>query len=177
MKHIMISLLLVAVTCLVTPIKAFTVLQPFVSTTRVCAPSPTLLLAEPELSEPEQKVYDMVQDIHESSLPFRVVVIGNGAILESTNVLGPVCKVGQSPKTGENLCTLATEDKSFEFHLKLGQVSKVILADKERPDGSTMYVLRFLADTGSPICSLIAGGDAKDWFQTMQSKYGEEVQL
>ena len=65
------------------------------------------------LSPPEQKVYNVLQEMHNSQYPFRLVVVGNGAILETTSVLGPTMKVGTSPRTGEPLVTLASSAKYF----------------------------------------------------------------
>ena len=56
---------------------------------------------------------------HTSNYPFRIVVIGNGAILETTSKLGPTSKSSISPKSGERLLTFASEDQSFEFHVKV----------------------------------------------------------
>lgn len=54
-----------------------------------------------ELTKPEQIIYDVLQEVAESGYSFRVVVVGKGAILESTvPSLGPVLKVTQSPSTG-----------------------------------------------------------------------------
>mmetsp|Transcript_10392 Transcript_10392/g.14671 ORF Transcript_10392/g.14671 Transcript_10392/m.14671 type:complete len:200 (+) Transcript_10392:73-672(+) len=131
-----------------------------------------------QMTDPEKRVLELVQDLHTSTLPFRIVVIGNGAILETTSILGPTCKVNKSPKSGEILATMASTDKSFEFHLKLGQVSKVTLTKREVPaEDRTMHVLRFITGTGTPICSLIGGNDTGEWFDTMLEKYGDEIQL
>mmetsp|Transcript_17939 Transcript_17939/g.21496 ORF Transcript_17939/g.21496 Transcript_17939/m.21496 type:complete len:131 (-) Transcript_17939:211-603(-) len=130
------------------------------------------------MTDPEQRVLEIVQDLHGSKLPFRIVVIGNGAILETTSVLGPTCKVNKSPKSGENLATMASLDQSFEFHLKLRQVSKITLTKKDIPaEERAMHILRFITDTGTPICSLIGGNDTSEWFDTMVDKYGDEIQL
>ena len=67
----------------------------------------------------------ILDEFHRSSLPFRIVVIGNGAILETTSRLGPTSKAAISPKSGERLLTFASEDQSFEFHVKVEQVGKV----------------------------------------------------
>lgn len=54
-----------------------------------------------DLTTPEQTVYEMMQELSESGYDFRVVVVGKGAILETTSPLGPVTHVTQSPSTGE----------------------------------------------------------------------------
>ena len=136
--------------------------------------------SDPILTSPEEKVYGMLKEIHQSGLQFRVVVVGNGAILESTNLLGPTMKLSQSPTTGANLVTFASEDQSFEFHLMTAQVSKVVLAEKERPTGGMMRILRLLNDVGKPICSLIVAENspkAAEWYLDMTAKYGQELQL
>lgn len=132
------------------------------------------------LSKPEQKVFNLVEDLHKSGYSFRVVVVGNGAILETTSELGPVMKLNQSPKTGEALLTLASQDKSFEFHLKTAKVSKVALTEKEAATGKVMRVIRFLNTAGEPICSLILRDDSDDataWYSDLRSTYGTDVQL
>ena len=97
-----------------------------------------LLFATPEsttttfkdLTEPEQRVYSLVEALHKSEFTFRIVVVGQGAILETTSMLGPILKLQTSPKTGNPLLTLASIDQSFEFHLHLAEVSKVALTEK-----------------------------------------------
>ena len=132
-----------------------------------------------DLTKAEQTVYSLVEDLHKSQYPFRIVVIGNGAILETTSKLGPVMKLNKSPKTGEALLTLASDDQSFEFHLMTSQVSKVALTEKEAGD-KIMRIIRFLNSVGDPMCSLILGEDseeAKMWYATLRTDYGHEVQL
>lgn len=134
------------------------------------------------LSPPEQKVYDILEEMHDVNYPFRLVVIGNGAILETTSVLGPTMKVGTSPRSGEPLVTLASSDQSFEFHIMLAQVSKITMTEKESPaTGDLMQVARFLTDEGKPMCSLILadkGEEAKAWFGTLLEKYDNgDIQL
>ena len=144
--------------------------------------TPVKLAVLSDLSEPEQRVYSLVEDLHTCRFPFRIVVIGNGAILESTSILGPQMKLNKSPKSEEYLITLANEDQSFEFHMKPSQVAKVIFTQKANlPDaGSGMKILRFMNEKGDPMCSLILGekSDAGNlWFQSMIAKYGQEIQL
>ena len=130
------------------------------------------------LSEPEQTVYSVLQDMHDSEYPFRLVVVGNGAILETTSALGPTFKLGNSPRTGESLTTFASEDQSFEFHLMIAQVSKIVLTEKtgER----VMQIFRFLTAEGKPMCSLILAdksNEAQKWFASMMEKHGADIQL
>jgi putative heme iron utilization protein len=155
---------------------------PLVSTKGLNAvfPRTTALQESTSLSEPEQRVYGLLEDLHESKFDFRIVVVGNGAILETTATLGPKMKLSQSPATGENLVTFASEDSSFEFHLKTAQVSKVALVEKDGPKGGRMRIMRFLNDTGKPICSLILANDseeAAEWYKSISEKYGQEMQL
>lgn len=131
------------------------------------------------LTLPEQKVFGILEEIHASKLNFRVVVVGNGAILETTHILGPTLKLSQAPGSGKNLVTFASEDQSFEFHLMIGDVSKIVLTEKQGPK-RVMKILRFLNDVGKPICSLILADDSEasmNWYQAMTTKYGGEVQL
>ena len=107
-------------------------------------------------------------------------VIGNGAILETTSILGPHMATSQSPKTGERLVTLASEDKSFEFHLKVDRVAKVTFTETDRPatattNKKTLRIVRFVGEGDEPICSLIladASTEATEWFKDMTIRYG-----
>ena len=130
-----------------------------------------------ELTLKEQKIYTLSEELYESTLPFRVVVVGNGAILESTSKLGPIFKIGQSPKSGANIVTFASEDQSFEFHVILAQIASVAFIDKPSPvkEGNTMRLLRLLNGDGGSICSLIVAEEsdtANEWYETMTQKYG-----
>jgi hypothetical protein len=148
-------------------------------------PSSSTSTAIDELTKSETKVYQLLQDLHEAQFPFRLVVIGNGAILETTSMLGPTFKVGKSPKTGENLTTFASSDQSFEFHLKLAQVKRIVLTSRTSPGGGgedpVMQLFRFLTADGTPMCSLIVADKseaAQVWFQSMVDKYdGGDIQL
>jgi len=111
--------------------------------------------------------------MHTSKYPFRIIVIGSGAILETTSPLGPISKSSISPKTNERLLTFASEDASFEFHVKVEQIYKIaFVATEER------NVARFLSESGTPICSLILGdksSEAGEWFNGLVEKWGTEV--
>jgi hypothetical protein len=64
-----------------------------------------------ELTKPEQTVYDVLLEVVKSGYSFRVVVVGKGAILESTvPCLGPVIKLTQSPSTGTFVCKKEAAD-------------------------------------------------------------------
>ena len=134
---------------------------------------------EEETKPTPSKIDSIIRDLHDSNLRFRIVVIGNGAILESTSTLGPHMAQTVSPKTGERLITLASDDRSFEFHLKPDAIDKVVFAESKKPDsGKTLRIVRMLRDDGGPICSLIlADGSevATSWYKTMTIRYGYEV--
>mmetsp|Transcript_24480 Transcript_24480/g.52106 ORF Transcript_24480/g.52106 Transcript_24480/m.52106 type:complete len:196 (+) Transcript_24480:142-729(+) len=139
--------------------------------------SPTALL-----SPRERGVYALLKDLSESNLSFRIVVVGNGAILESTNPLGPTFKLGRSPKSGAGIVTFASEDQSFEFHLVPAQIASVALVEKASPakEGRTMRLVRFLNEEGGSICSLILADDsepAAEWYEGMAAKYGPEARF
>ena len=93
-------------------------------------------------------------------------------------------KSSVSPKTGEKLLTFASDDASFEFHVKVDQICKITFVSTERtlPDGNTkvMRVSRFLNEKGDPMCSLILADlseDAVKWFDKMAEMNGQEVIL
>ena len=124
-------------------------------------------------------VDNVISEMHESNYPFRIVVVGNGAILETTSKLGPVMKSSVSPKTGGRLVTLASEDQSFEFHVKVEEVDNIVFAESVRPlgDGTekVLRICRFMNGDGGSICSLIlgdSGDEAVAWFATMKAKWG-----
>lgn len=127
----------------------------------------------------ELKVVDrVISDMHESGYPFRIVVVGNGAILETTSKLGPTMKSSISQKTGGRLVTLASEDQSFEFHVKVDEVDSVVFAESVRPleDGEEkiLRICRFMNGEAT-ICSLILGASGEDvieWFNDMKERYG-----
>ena len=132
---------------------------------------------ESTLSPSEAKVYSLLEKLSDSGFQFRIVVVGNGAILESTNLLGPNMKLGQSPASGANLVTFASNDSSFEFHLMIGQISQVAMVEKESPvvSGRIMRIIRFLNVDGKSICSLILADDSgASWYQGILSEYGSE---
>mmetsp|Transcript_182 Transcript_182/g.452 ORF Transcript_182/g.452 Transcript_182/m.452 type:complete len:189 (+) Transcript_182:86-652(+) len=122
----------------------------------------------PTLSRAES----ILDEFHQSNLLFRIIVIGNGAILETTSRLGPTSKSSISPKSGERLLTFASEDASFEFHVKVEQVCKIAFVSTKR------RVARFLSENGTPICSLIladSSNEAEEWFDGLVEKHGNEV--
>jgi hypothetical protein len=146
-----------------------------------------------KLTPKEKYVYTMLKELSNSNLLFRIVVVGNGAILESTNLLGSSSmKLNQSPVSGANIVTFASSNnQSFEFHLMIGQIDKVAFIEKDSPinKGKTMRIIRFINDesgTSKSICSLILATSAadgvdddddtiaNDWFKIMISKYGSE---
>lgn len=132
-----------------------------------------------ELTIPEQKVYEIMKNVHDSKYKFRVVVVGKGAILEATSVLGPKLSVSQSPSSGANLLTLASADQSFEYHLQLSQVSKMVLLRKETPS-KVMRIIRILNDQGESMSSLILADEsdaAVKWFTELGETYGTDIQL
>lgn len=115
----------------------------------------------------------ILNEFHKSKYIYRIIVIGNGAILETTNKLGPTYKSSISPKSGERLLTFASEDQTFEFHVKVEQICKIcFVATNER------RVARFLSESGTPICSLILGdssAEAGEWFDGLIEKFGDEL--
>lgn len=77
------------------------------------------------------------------------------------------------------MLTLASTDQSFEFHLQLSQVSKMVLISKDTPS-KVMRIIRILNDQGESMTSLILASDSKEatkWFETLGDNYGTEIQL
>ena len=136
-------------------------------------PSSTTLFSTADDSDGVSKAESILDEMHKSKYPFRIIVIGNGAILETTSPLGPISKSSISPKTNERLLTFASGDASFEFHVKVEQINKIaFVATEER------NVARFLSESGTPICSLILGdksSEAGEWFNDLVDKWGAEV--
>ena len=133
-----------------------------------------------DLKASEQSVYKFLSTLQSSAYSFRTIVVGGGgAILESTQVLGSVMKVNESLKTGDLLCTLATDDQSFELHVKLNKVGKICLVEKETPKKKMMRIIRMLQADGTSICSLIltdSSDDAASWFGSLKEEYGDEFE-
>ena len=82
------------------------------------------------------------------------------------------------------MLTFASDDASFEFHVKVDQICKITFVSTERtlPDGNTkvMRVSRFLNEKGDPMCSLILADSSEDavkWFDKMAEMIGQEVIL
>mmetsp|Transcript_7878 Transcript_7878/g.19557 ORF Transcript_7878/g.19557 Transcript_7878/m.19557 type:complete len:210 (-) Transcript_7878:3041-3670(-) len=127
------------------------------------------------------RVYELLKDLHDSGFAFRIIVVADGAILESTNVLGPVFNLSLSKKTGLPITTFASADKSFEFHLKLAEVASAVLVEKpsRAKEGRTMRLLRFSKESGK-ICTLILKDDddvTAAWFRSMVEKHGSEIEF
>ena len=131
-----------------------------------------------KLSSPAQEqIFDFFQALHSCGYPFRTIVIGSGAILESTQTLGPTFKVSESPKTGNLILTMASQDQSFEFHVKLEQVHKIALVERQQESGKVLRIIRMTNEKEESICSLILAEyseGAATFFQDLVTKYGDE---
>jgi putative heme iron utilization protein len=159
-----------------------TVVRAFVPPTLslIHRPSPACLSSTTNihLSAGEHKIYQFLQELHTCGYPFRTIVAGNGAILESTQTLGPAFKVTESHKTGDLILTMASADQSFEFHVKLEQVQTIALVERELP-GKMLRIIRMTNDKEQSMCSLILAeysDDAGTFFQGLVDKYGKEFQ-
>ncbi len=126
----------------------------------------------------------IVKELHSSGFSFRVIVLSNGSILETTVALsGTTIAKSISPKTGEPITTIASKDKSFELHLKTNQISRVTFNKVQRVEnGKVMRVCRLMDHDGSLSTSLILQAEKgednpKQWFDEMINQYGEEVML
>lgn len=95
MKHVVVALLLIANAS----VSGFQCTSPRRLTNRchipLCGPkpfhsasSPTSTEADSENERAVPKAQEILDEFHTSNLPFRIVVIGNGAILETTSKLG-----------------------------------------------------------------------------------------
>eukprot|EP00551_Chaetoceros_affinis_P002575 CAMPEP_0203634124 /NCGR_PEP_ID=MMETSP0088-20131115/1174_1 /ASSEMBLY_ACC=CAM_ASM_001087 /TAXON_ID=426623 /ORGANISM="Chaetoceros affinis, Strain CCMP159" /LENGTH=181 /DNA_ID=CAMNT_0050487671 /DNA_START=115 /DNA_END=660 /DNA_ORIENTATION=- len=129
-----------------------------------------------------ESINSFLEEMHNSGYEFRVVVVGNGAILESTEVLGPVMKSSTSPKTGAELITFASSDSSFEFHVNLDKIKNVSFVESSRsmPNGEekVLRICRLINSEGASACSLIltdSSSDSLEWFGQMKKKFGEEL--
>ena len=132
-----------------------------------------------QLSSPgQEQIYDFCHALHTCGYPFRTIVIGHGAILETTQTLGPTFKVTESPKTpGNAILTMASSDQSFEFHVKLEQVYKILLLERQQESGKVLRIIRMTNEKEESMCSLILAEyseDAAAFFQGLVTKYGNE---
>lgn len=135
------------------------------SNKELCHQTSNFRLMASEISDIE----GFLDNAHDSGLKFRVVVVGNGAILETTEVLGPVMKRSESPKSGDPLITFASSDSSFEFHLNLSRIDCISFVER-----NTMKICRLLNNEGISACSLIlvdSSDEANKWFTTAKEKY------
>jgi hypothetical protein len=104
-------------------------------------------------------------------------VVGNGAILETTEALGPVMKSSTSAKTGARLTTFASSDQSFEFHVNLDKIANVSFVETVKPvengEDKVLRICRFINEEGKSACSLIladSSEDATKWFDGMKTE-------
>jgi hypothetical protein len=77
------------------------------------------------------------------------------------------------------MLTMASADQTFEFHVHLEQVSKVVLIEKETP-AKTLRIIRLLNDVGDSMSSLIladSSDEAIAWYHGLVEKRGNEIQL
>jgi hypothetical protein len=74
---------------------------------------------------------------------------------------------------------LANEDQTFEFHLQLSEVSKMVLLEKETPS-KTLRMVRILNAAGESMSSLILADESEaavKWYEGLIAKYGKEIQM
>lgn len=162
----------------------FGLASPSVSTGKTTTPTASSLSGSPSdielnLSSAEEKVYDFCKTLHKSGYVFRTIVAGSsGAILESTQPLGSVIKLNESAKSGDLFLTMASDDQSFEFHIKIRLVGKIVLVERELP-GKTLRIIRMMNQEEESMCSLILADyseEAGTWFQeSLVAKYGNEI--
>lgn len=77
------------------------------------------------------------------------------------------------------MLTLASKDASFEYHLQLSDVSKIVLVEKETP-AKTLRIVRLLNAEGESMSSLILADSsdaATKWYHGLVEKRGNEIQL
>lgn len=77
------------------------------------------------------------------------------------------------------MMTLASSDQAFEFHVRLSDVSKISMLEKETP-AKTLRVIRLLNSTGDSLSSLILADDsdaAHEWYHELVQSRGSEMQL
>lgn len=124
------------------------------------------------------QIENILQDIYESRKSFRITLIGNGATLEITSLLGPIKNSFTSDaETGERIVTFASNDHSFEFHVNIDQVKDIMVSEEKNPSEGEEDVLRlcrFLNNDGVCICSLILVDKSMDsvaWFHDLMKKY------
>mmetsp|Transcript_17600 Transcript_17600/g.26717 ORF Transcript_17600/g.26717 Transcript_17600/m.26717 type:complete len:175 (-) Transcript_17600:20-544(-) len=131
-----------------------------------------------ELSSSEEAAKGFFEEINETGYDFRTIVIGaGGAILESTQPLGPTLKTNRSAKSGQIFLTMASVDQSFEFHLKLQMIGKVALIERELPEKTTRLIRIMNRDEESMSTLILSNSseEASSWFKGMIDKYGSEI--
>lgn len=78
------------------------------------------------------------------------------------------------------MATFANEDQSFEYHVQLEQISKIMLIEKETPNKKVLRIIRFLNSTGDSMSSFILADSseaAKGWYHDLVERRGNEIVL
>jgi hypothetical protein len=81
---------------------------------------------------------------------------------------------------GANMATFANEDQSFEYHVQLEQISKIMLIEKETPNKKVLRIIRLLNATGDSMSSFILADSseaAKVWYHDLVQRRGNEIVL
>jgi hypothetical protein len=140
-----------------------------------------LKLSRPTKLQSKASLLKFLRELSNSKLPFRIVVVGNGVIFESTILLGPM-NLSQSPSTGLELVTFVSDDASFEFNLMVEKVKLVIVEKGILVAGKHTRSIRFLDgdEPAKAICSLVLAEDSEcagKWFGNLYSKYAPELKI
>jgi hypothetical protein len=78
------------------------------------------------------------------------------------------------------MLTLANVDQSFEYHVQLEQVCKIVLIEKETPTKKTLRIIRLLNALGESMSSFILTDtteQALSWYHELVQRRGNEIQL
>ena len=110
--------------------------------------------------------------------PCRFVVVGPGAILEAVGAFEEL-RVND-----KGLATVSNDDKSFECHVRLGEVKSAVFAKKES-GAKTLHIIRLLNDEKTSLLSAILHADedgkveegAVEWWEALRKRFGDEVTL
>jgi putative heme iron utilization protein len=78
------------------------------------------------------------------------------------------------------MVTIANQDQTFEYHIQLDTISKIVLLEKNTTDHRTLRIIRFLNqfnDTMSSIIFIDTSELAQNFFTNLIQRYGNEIHL
>jgi Haem utilisation ChuX/HutX len=120
----------------------------------------------------------------------RFIAVADGAVLEAVGRFDYPMAEFSPPGRDDTFLTLATEDRTFECHLKASAVRRITLTVDSTKDGSgaTLPVVRFFGESARPMLSVSLMWEpsrgpghylhgAEDAFAALRDQYGGDYVL